>query len=49
MAASILALGDEGIYESLVQFKQDLRDRVAEKAEKLETEGFETYMEDVHV
>ena len=39
MAAAILGVGDEEIYDKLARYKEDLRELVEGKAEKLEREG----------
>jgi 5-(carboxyamino)imidazole ribonucleotide mutase len=45
MAAAILGVGDEAIYDKLAQYKRDLCDMVERKAEKLEAEGIEKYLD----
>jgi 5-(carboxyamino)imidazole ribonucleotide mutase len=44
MAASILGVSDEAVFTKLKQYKDDLRDMVEGKADKLEAEGFEKYL-----
>jgi len=44
MAASILGVSDEHIYNKLAQYKQDLCSLIEKKAEKLEKEGAEKYL-----
>ena len=43
MAASILGVSDESIYNKLAQYKQDLCDAVEKKAERLESVGHDKY------
>jgi len=45
MAAAILGVADEQIYNKLAQYKQDLCSLVEKKAVKLEKEGAEKYLE----
>ena len=44
MAEAILGVNDEEIYDKLIQYKQDLRELVESKAERLETEGYKKYL-----
>ncbi len=45
LAASILSLTDEYVEEKLIEYKNDLKAMVEEKAEKLEDIGYETYLD----
>lgn len=45
LATSILAVGNEDIKEKLVNFKSSLKDTVTKKDEKLQSLGYETYLE----
>ncbi|MDR0768052.1 MAG: 5-(carboxyamino)imidazole ribonucleotide mutase [Methanosarcinales archaeon] len=44
MAASILGATDDEIYNKLMKYKNDLREMVEGKAEKLENDGYEKYL-----
>jgi 5-(carboxyamino)imidazole ribonucleotide mutase len=44
MAAAILGVSDEAIYNKLAQYKQNLSAMIEEKAGRLEAEGFENYL-----
>jgi 5-(carboxyamino)imidazole ribonucleotide mutase len=44
MAASILGVGDEEIYNKLARYKRDLSNLIEQKAERLEKEGAEQYL-----
>lgn len=45
LAASIIALTDDTIAKNLATYKSDLKDMVEEKAQKLETMGYQAYLE----
>ena len=44
LAAQILAASDEAIYEKLRAYQQGLKEMVEQKAEKLETIGYDAYL-----
>lgn len=44
LAAQILATSDEAIYEKLRAYQQGLKEMVEQKAEKLETIGYDAYL-----
>ena len=44
LAAQILASSDEAIYEKLRAYQQGLKEMVEQKAEKLETIGYDAYL-----
>ena len=44
LAAQILAASDEAIYEKLRAYQQGLKEMVEQKAEKLETIGYDVYL-----
>ena len=45
LAAKMIAISDEAVYEKIVAYKDELKDGVVEKKEKIEKIGYKAYME----
>ena len=45
LAAKMIAISDEAVYEKLVAYKDELKDGVVAKKEKIEKIGYKAYME----
>ncbi len=46
LAARILAVNDETLWQSLVEYQSNLKNEVLKKAKKLESIGYESYLEE---
>jgi len=45
LAAKMIAISDEAVYEKIVAYKDELKDGVVAKKEKIENIGYKAYME----
>ena len=45
LAAKMIAISDEKVYEKIVAYKDELKDGVVAKKEKIEKIGYKAYME----
>ena len=45
LAAKMIAISDEAVYEKIVAYKDELKDGVVAKKEKIEKIGYKAYME----